>query len=372
MPEKKNQHLVPACYLRNFEADVSRMREKNPKFTGGIYVNNNKLTDKWKLKSVTHSTFTKPYFYNLPEDNPKKPVIEDYLSIVEGDYVKYSNQIINGDIDNENLSFMSYFVTLQFMRVESFIDENQHAWDKIAKWMDDFEGKENHKDVFKDIVKRGLISQDLGHVIHPHAVIIYNETNFPFITSDNPVVRRQINITDAIQLFPGIHLQKNDNESVEYPLLFMPISPTVAYVSCELIKPLGHCHYSMNDLSHMFFLNYYSIVNSYYKVFSSVIEPMKCERELAEYLANANQTLIKIYTKSKRFIIHGSIEENENCIITLKINDKQQIENIKNGEDIQLVEVIRNGRSIRGMRDCKVTAIDYDKGLITIEANFKF
>jgi len=236
MSEKKNQHLVPACYLRNFEADVSEERYDNPNFCSGVYVSNNKLTEKWKLKSVTHKSFTKSYFYNLPEDDPKKPLIENYLSSVERDYSKNIKQIIKGELNNENISFLSYYVILQIMRVDAFIDMFQGTVDKVAGWMDDFEVKDNYKTALKDISKRQLATVDLGGLIHPHAVIIYNETNFPFITSDNPVVRRKVNITDALKIIPRKFLAEKVNESIEFPLFFLPISPWVAFISCEIIN----------------------------------------------------------------------------------------------------------------------------------------
>lgn len=372
MPEKKNQHLVPACYLRNFEADVSEKQRKNPRFASGVYVNNNKLTDKWKLKSVTHKSFTKSYFYNLPEDDPRQPLIENYLSTVEADYGKYIKQILAGEANNENISFLSYFVTIQFMRVEKFINMFQGAWDKVAGWADTFEGKENYKNALKNISKRQLAMLDLGHIIHPYAAIIYNETNFPFITSDNPVVRRQINIVDALQIVPRRHLPENISESAEFAFIFLPLSPKVAYVSCELINHSGSLFYTSNDLEVIFYLNYFSIVNSHEKVYSSIIEPIKGEKDLAKHLTEKSQTIVKIYTTTKRLISSGSMTNNSHFEISLKLEDLNQVKHIRDGEQIQFVEVVEDGHSIRGMRDCKISSIDYTNGLITIKSNIQF
>jgi len=312
MAEKKNQHLVPACYLRNFEANISDKIKINPKYTSGIYVNDNRLSAGWKLKSVTHKSLTKPYFYNLPEDDPKQPIVENYLSVVEGEYATYVKQIIEGAVNNDNMSFMSYFVMVQFMRVESFIDEFQGAWDKIAGWMDEYEGKNDYEIVLKDISKRLLVSSDFGHLIHQHSAIIYNKTNFPFITSDNPVVRKQLNIQDALKIIPKRHLLEIEDESLEFACFFLPVSPNVAYVSCELIKNSDNLFYSNCDLENVFYLNYFSIKNSYAKIYSSIIEPIKGETELVKYLTTKNQTIIKIYTYSKRIICSGTIENNSN------------------------------------------------------------
>jgi len=372
MPEKKNQHLVPACYLRNFEANVSEIQKTNPKFSSGIYVNNKKLSSEWKLKSVKHKSLTKAYFYNLPEDDLKQPLIENYLSVVEGDYVKYFKEIAQEIVSCENISFMSFFVTLQFMRVEAFIETFQGAWDKITEWMDDFEGTDNYKTALKDISKRQLVDIDIGNLIHSHSAIIYNRTNFPFITSDNPVVRREINITDALKIIPKRYLLEIEDESIEFTCFFLPLSPIIAYVSCELIKSHENIIYSNSDFQDIFFLNYFSIINSYEKVYSSLIEPIKGENLLSEHLAARSGTIVKIYTQSKRIVCNGTIESNTNFVVSLKLNDPEQVQLIKNCEYIKLLEVVEEGVSIRGMRECKISSIDYVNERVIIESNLQF
>ena len=361
MPEKKNQHLVPACYLRRFEADVSEMQKFNPNYSSGIYVNDNNLTSRWKLRSVTHKSLTRPYFYNLPEDNPKVPLIENFLSVIEGSYKKYSEEIINGIINNENMSFMSYFVTLQFMRVESFLESIQSSFDKAGESMDSFSGGNYHSSTMKDIAKKQLTEVDLGHILYPNAAIIYNNTNFPFVTSDNPVVRRQVNVVDARKIIPARYLHIEKNESREFSLFFMPLSPAVAYISCEMVIFKEKLIYFDDDLENIFYLNYYSIVNSYKKVYSSVIEPIKGEKQLSEYLSSKSGTIFKIthdrshdsyYPSSKLSAVIGQvvryieeIERQRDSIIvsegfdTLKIRAKIIV-----GRDgnIEQVKALRN------------------------------
>lgn len=347
------------------------MRKSNPNYSSGIYVNDNNLTSGWKLRSVTHKSLTRPYFYNLPEDDPKDPLIEKFLSVIEGSYKKYSEEIINGTINNESMSFLSYFVTLQFMRVESFLESIQSGFDKVGEWMDHFSGGNVHSTAMRDVAKKQLPEIDLGHILHPHATVIYNNTNFPFITSDNPVVRRQINIVDARKIIPARYLKIENNESKEFSLFFMPLSPAVAYISCEMINCKGNLICSGDDLENIFYLNYYSIVNSYKKVYSSVIEPIKGEKQLSGFLSSKNGTIVKIYTQSKRVICEGTMENNDNYSVSLKLADLEQASLIKNNEQISLVEVIEDGVSIRGMRDCKVSSVSYANGWVTIESNVK-
>ncbi|MBP0047498.1 DUF4238 domain-containing protein [Marinobacterium sp. AK62] len=371
VPEKKNQHLVPACYLRRFEADVSEMRKSNPNYSSGIYVNDNNLSSGWKLRSVTHKSLTRPYFYNLPEDNPKDPLIENFLSVIEGKYKKYSEEIINGTINNENMSFMSYFVTLQFMRVESFLESIQSSFDKAGEWMDSFSGGNYHSSAMRDVAKKQLTEIDLGHVLHPNAAIIYNNANFPFVTSDNPVIRRHVNIVDAREIIPERYLHIENNESREFLFFLMPLSPAVVYISCEVVKFKEGLIYSDNDLENIFYINFYSIVNSYKKVYSSVIEPIKGEKQLSEYLSSKNGTIFKIYTQSKRVICKGTMVNSDNYSVSLQLADLDQVSFIKKNEQISLVEIIEDGVSIRGMRDCKFSSVNYANGVVTIESNVK-
>ncbi|AQZ96273.1 hypothetical protein BVH74_16610 [Halopseudomonas phragmitis] len=371
MPEKKNQHLVPACYLKNFIADVSYEKKVNPNFTSGIYVNDKNLTAGWKLRSIRHKTLVKSYFYNLPEDDSKQPVIESYLSKVEGVYPKVFDEIRKGRTRNENMSFMSYFVTLQLMRVEAFVEIFQGAWDKIAEWMDAFEGKDNYQSALKDVAKRLLVSTDLGHVIHPHATIIYNSTKFPFVTSDNPVVRRQVNITDALRVIPKRYLLEMEDESTEVAFFFFPLSPNIAYLSCEMLKGQESLHFSDIDLENIFYLNYFSIVDSYSKVYSSVREPIKGGEQLSKILSSESGLIVKIYTQSKRIISVGSIKSDANSVVTLKVEDLEGIKQIKEGEQVKLMEVLEDGVSIRGMRECKASSVNYTNGEVVIESNIK-
>ncbi|TNJ34131.1 DUF4238 domain-containing protein, partial [Chlorobaculum thiosulfatiphilum] len=167
------------------------------------------LTHDILRRTVNHKTLTRSYFYNLPEDNPKKPLIENFLSMVEGDYVKYSKEIIEESTNNENMSFMSYFVILQFMRVEAFLESFQSSFDKVAEWADMYVGGNSYKTAFKDIAKRQLLETDLGDILYLHSVIIYNKTDFPFITSDNPVV-----ITPANKGINSWHSEHWDDQTV--------------------------------------------------------------------------------------------------------------------------------------------------------------
>ncbi|AJI56607.1 hypothetical protein LA02_1625 [Francisella philomiragia] len=378
MAEKKKQHIVPACYLKNFIADIPDRQKENSKYESGVYVNNKTLTSGWKLKSVRHNFFTKSYFYTLTEDDYKKPIIENYLSKIENSYPKYFDEINDRKLNNENMSFMSSFVILQLMRSEPSLNQNQDLWDQIANYMDAFEGKELNKELFKEFAKKQLINSNFGHLIYDQSAIVYNSTNFPFITSDNPVVRRQINFTDAKEIIPTKYLKNTESNGKEFPFFFFPLSPHLAYISCNLLSTVDKIIYYSNndngDLRNIFYLNYYSIINSYENVYSSVMEPIKGEIELSKILIRNMEKhfiLVKIYSRDQRIVSPCFIIDNSNFVINLEIKDLEQLKLIKENDHIEFIEVIEDGKSIRGMRDCKASRIDHLSGRVTIEAKLK-
>lgn len=371
--EKKNQHLVPACYLKGFEAELSSEMIENPKYEAGVYVNNNLLSAGWKMKGVNNGIFTKSYFYNLESDNPVKPVVENYLSIVESDLSQYLKQVRSGQITDESLSFFSFYTTLQYIRVEKHMDIFQKLWNKIGKWADMFEGGNSNKEAVKELSKKKILTTDLGEVVHDHAHIIFNETNFPFVTSDNPVVRKEVNISDMEMLFPKDFLLLSSDKSKELPLFFFPLSPNVAYVSSAHFKTNIDVKLVVDDLLNIFYINIESVTNASNKIYSSLKTPFAGESELSKYLQSMQQDhlFVKIYGNEQRVISNISIAYKDHNSIEIILESLGKLIHFKKGDSVSLIEIIENGMSIRGMRDCSITDIDHKTGLLKVESKLK-
>lgn len=372
MAKKKGQHLVPACYLSSFVADISEIAKHNPKLEAGIYVNSNTLESGWKMRGINHKTFKKSYYYNLPEDNPNEPYIENFLSGVEGLYKKNLQKIVNRDFDHEVMSFMSYFTHLQYIRVDKFITSMQKSWDKVAKWSDEFSGGNQYTSLLADIVKKQIPTTDLGGVIHSNARIIYNNTRFPFVTSDSPVVRKNFNVPDLKLVIPQAKLDHSVPDSHESAFFFFPLTPSIAYVSCDLIKTGQTLEFNDNELRHIFYLNYYSILNAHEHVYSSVIEPMKGETELSLHLkSKQNGQFIQIYTDNHRLRFKGLVVPSDVNSLSFLCEPSDELQKLKFGDKVSLAEVYDNGTSIIGTRHCSVRKLEIDSGLIELESDIK-
>lgn len=342
MAEKKDQHLVPACYLKEFLGDIPKELKDNPHFQKGIYVNNKFLTGKWRVRSITHSTFTKSYFYNLKGDNPKFPKIEEYLSKIENHYSKTLKLLKEGYFSNNILSLMSYFTCLQYMRVEPFIDMMQGSFDQIGKWMDDFAGNNEASNELTDITKKMLMQFEHGKILHTNSAIIINSTNFPFLTSDNPVQHRQVNVDDLATFLGKQYIKTDQRKSVEKAFFFFPLTPQIAYISCGLIQDkLKGSIFFLDDLHCIFWINYHGVKNAHENVYSSVVEPIKGEKQLSEFLVNdANEDsgyVAKIYTNDDRFEFPVVDYNTTNEMIEFTTANIEFRNSVSVGEDISLI-----------------------------------
>lgn len=373
MAEKKNQHLVPVCYLSPFIAEKSGSQSQNPEFEAGVYVNSKMLDSGWKMKGVKNKVFTKSYYYNLPEDDPNNPYIENYLASVESKYLKNLKKVDEREIDNKVLSFLSYFMMLQLIRVEKFIKETQGVWDQIAKWDNEFSDDNQLESRLENIVKKQIPVSDFGDISHSNAYIIYNNTKFPFISSDNPVIRKKVNKDDLSMVIPNSFIDQKVQNSQESIFFFFPLTPWIAYISCDLIQADKIIEFDDNNLKNIFYLNYWSILNADNSVYSSIKEPIKGEAELSHILKIAKHGVyIRVYTENHRLILSGTsvLSDESSVSITCEISD--DLLKLELGERVSFIEVIENGCSIIGMRHCFVKDLDINSGSIVIKSILNF
>lgn len=372
MANKKNQHLVPACYLKSFISDVPKSEANNPRFQTGVYVNSKFLDGKWKLKGINNGVFTESYYYTLPEEDPDHPAIENFLSVIESSFRKNLKKLENREITNEVLSYLSYFTTLQYLRVKKHINSFQDTYDKIGENLYHFTGDNQYQKQVEDLAKKLIPFSDLGGIPHPYASIIYNNTSFPFLTSDNPVTIKRVNKRDLELVMPQHLIDRTIPESKEYTLFLFPLTPKIAYISCELIQDYLIIDFDEEQLSEIFYINYWCIRNAYAQVYSSVREPFKGEKQISDYIKSSrNYTYIKIYTEDHRIKAEGSVLDSNLNTISFIFRDRDKLKNLNQGMPISLCEVIDNGISIIGLRNCTIKNLNIDTGLVIIESNFE-
>ncbi|RZG43531.1 DUF4238 domain-containing protein [Acinetobacter wuhouensis] len=296
------------------------------------------------------------------------------MSSVESKYLKNLKKVEAREIDNMLMSFLSYFMTLQLIRVDKFITENQKNWDQIANSCDMFCDGNYYEKLFKNIVKKQIPICDLGEIPYQNARIIYNNTTFPFISSDNPVIKREVNNADLSMVIPNSLITNDVKNSKESPFFFFPLTPWIAYISCDLIQADKVIEFDNNNLKNIFYLNYWSILNADIHVYSSVKEPLKGEAQLSQYLMmtfDSKESVVKICTENTHFVLKGKLVSNTENSLSIICDSKNELSQFVLGEKISLVEVFNNNSSICGMRYCSIQALDLNEKKIIFESDFK-
>jgi hypothetical protein len=182
--EKKNQHYIPKFYLRNFSF------QKNQNQIGIYNLNNKFFHQTSKLKTQGSRNFF--YGYN--------GIIEDLLADIEG----YLSTAIKKVIFSQKLPPKStkehvdllFFIILTDARNPVQIDNMKTMMSQMKERLVEINPETDLKKTVPELTHDEIIEmaitgipETLFYVMDLDFKILKNETNFPFITSDFPVVK---------------------------------------------------------------------------------------------------------------------------------------------------------------------------------------
>ncbi|WP_295994054.1 DUF4238 domain-containing protein [Rugamonas sp.] len=185
MPEKKKQHFVPQFYLRNFSKDASE------KCISIFNIARRKVIGSASLKDQCYED----YFYG------KDLIAENMFSVIEGQ----ASKVISGIIDRNEVprklspehDTLLMHVLMQHARTKHMADSTEQQVGEFAKII--LSKKTSVSEYLNEVsirltepteipisvaIKGRPLLDDL------HFKILINATDVDFITSDNPVVRR--------------------------------------------------------------------------------------------------------------------------------------------------------------------------------------
>lgn len=174
------------------------------------------------------------------------------------------------------------------------------------------------------------------------------------------------------KVIPKSAINHTVSESHESLFIFFPLTPSIAYLSCDLMIADKKIEFSDFELVNIFHLNCWSIFNAHKHVYSSIVEPIKGEAELSQYLKTRHDgKYIKIYTENYRLILKGNMIQRGTNSLSFVCASSNELHKLKLGEKVSLVEVIDKGSSISGMRGCSLLDLDVNSGLVVFESNSK-
>jgi hypothetical protein len=370
MAKKRDQHIVPRCYLKHFVDSSSSVNNK--KYEAGVYVNTSALDRAWKMKGLSNNIFTKTRFYNLKSDDPDKPLVEEHLAKIESFYSKGITKLLNGEFSNEILSIFTLFVVTQFFRTEKVLKTHQKSWDRVALYADMFEGGNSNRNIYDEISKQQILylaTPEALNPIHRKSGIIINCTQIPFLTSDKPVIKEFFNQEDISRIFHPLQQKKYIDDHFESLFYFMPLTPWLAYVSHSSFE--GETKgYECSHESVISQLNDMMLLNASEHIYSSMDNPVTSLPVKIKQEGNLN-FLAKIFTGSRRLILTVKSYHRDNSLLTLTSEDVCVSDELFEKQKVHSVEVFdTNFSNIIGVvrsRDCTVKAIDKLSGKIVFE-----
>ena len=371
MAKKRNQHIVPRCYLKHFVDRSSPKHEK--KYESGVYVNTPALDRAWKMKGLSNNIFSKTRFYNLKSDDPDRPLVEEHLAKLESFYSKAMTNLLNGDFSNEIFSIFTLFVVTQFLRTEQVLNAYQNSWDKAALYADMFEGSgKRNQTIYGEISKKQILhlaKPEFLNPIHRKSGIILNSTQIPFLTSDKPVIREFFNRDDIARIFHPLQQIKYIDDHLESLFYFMPLTPWLAYVSHSSFE--GETSgFECSHKSVISQLNDMMLLNASEYIYSFMDNPVTSLPAKIKQEGNLN-FIAKIFTGSRRLILTVKSYHLDNSQLTLTSEDVCVNDELFEKQKVHSVEVFDTNFSniigVVGSKDCTVKALDKLSGTIVFE-----
>ncbi len=248
MPEKKKQHLIPQCYLRAFTDSVPPKGVSYQKYKPSTWLIDKSLKNTPVLKGLKNILW-KPYFYNLDDDNPGQPGVENFLSTIETNYSKVLRKIeIHEQLDSINKIDLALFIDTLFRRTESQVAFQQEQIDEIEKMYRlvdrTYNSNENASNEYllgsHELSKR-MVKTATGSlasiIFHVGFSIVKNNSDLPFFSSDHPVTYTFMHIDELFQCgIPQSWAYENIGTNEKEFFCFCPLTPHYALISSPFIK----------------------------------------------------------------------------------------------------------------------------------------
>lgn len=156
----------------------------------------------------------------------------------------------------------------------------------------------------------------------------------------------------------------------------MPLSPHIAYVSCEHYIDLYKGQVAeLNDLMCIFWLYINTVRNAHGNIYSPIIESIKGEGKLSDYLINEKNTDLgltaKIFTEKNRYSFPITNYNPENEQIEFCTDHSEFAESVSEGDEVSFIEIYNDGSSCQMMRNCFLKRIDHTSNKYVVEPHIK-
>lgn len=383
MAQKKRQHIVPKTYLRAFTDPVRPNGvPANVPLEPSLWVVEKSLKSEPRRKAPDNVLW-KSYFYNLEEDRDASPVIEEFLSKVEGKYPQLLKKISTREIlAEEELLYIALFIDTLFFRTEPNIKHWQSQINGIEELYRHVDQVHNQSQEISDRVWKGSHEAAKRQIIDSAGVLsslvlkfgfffVFNLSELPFFSSDNPVTYQFGHIDDLHRAgIPERWTYRDIGSNQKSPFCYCPLTPTIAVMSSPFLCIDGALYawaetenpnfpFGMNILTHR-------RANSV--LISCQPKPYGVHQNFAIQLLESIQTTqppkgiqFLIYTNKARYYLSVDNYERHNIPLQIEVRfwtkDLKTLHTIAQDDIIEVVYYYENGVETGGTRHIRLYSV---------------
>lgn len=385
---KKRQHIVPKVYLKPFlDPEPPPEWPEGRPFEPAVWVINPDLTGKPSRRSPANILW-KSYFYNLSEDDPDRPSIEESLGRLESAFQPVQQTILNrGHLSLEQYGLLCVFVGALSSRTPQQIDHWQEFLDQIQHIYRQMASPEVADEFWSGSAEAGKKSvlphaEAYANVVGDYGFLLVNESPLQFITSDRPVTHVFLHVDEPpIADFPD-ELRANVGTNEQAFFSFTPLSPDTAFVSSPLLDNGRRLYSLTEDMRLAFALNQFTRHRAAELLVAREAKPYGLLTELVVMAEAAHRasyepkTGLQVKTTEQRFWItasqidHGMRGHPLHGRIRFVADNQEELRAAAAATDLVQILVIEDDREAGGMRDGWFSSVGLTEGAETVIENW--
>jgi len=385
MAQKKKQHIVPRTYLKAFVDPVrpDGMPE-DVAFEPSVWVIEKSLKSEPKRKAPNNILW-KSYFYNLDDDDNASPVIEEFLSKIEGKYSQVLRKISAKEVlTREELFYIALFIDTLFRRTPLSLEHWQSQINKVEDLYRSVDQAYNNSQRISEefwkgsheIAKKGIISSAgilSSLILQTGLVFVLNLSELSFLSSDNPVTYQFGHIDDLYRnSIPKDWTYGNIGNNEQNFFCYCALTPTIALMSSPFIQLPNESPYTWvetNDPNLTFSMNILTHRKADSMLISHQPKPYGIHQDFAiQFLERIQNTQppegiqFLIYTNNARYYLNIDVYERLNTHslqpeVHFWTRDLKTLHIIAQDDVIEVVHYYKNGVETGGTRNLRLHCV---------------
>lgn len=332
----KSSHIIPRVYIKNFTFDDI----KHPQNKESVLVAYKGNFNKWIQKGFgKKSIFTQNGIYDFSVIPEEKQTVEIKLGEFEGRIGKIIPKLEkNISLTVDEYLDLSVFIFSLMNRtrekmegINSFLKQIHDCFEGF----DLYENKEYTKDFFygyEDFAKLWILKTkkliNKSNLLNESFYFLYNNTDTPFITSDNPVISEFISRNEIEGIFS---LPVIDNVKIDRKCFLLPLTPKISVLYCDFLDKakLPQNIITLLDSNIVFKMNMLQLRNCSEFIFSHIDNSNIDYAKAYEDWCNINNTDKLIFiTEQNKYFIKGMIIKQDIFSAIIQIDDIAMYESI--------------------------------------------